>query len=224
MPLSSYAVILAFQIHYILIRAGTLKAHCFIKCSKLSVFTKAEQQHIPQSDGMVEHFNRSLLQLLRCYVDSEDDWECYLPLVLYVYHTAQHSSTGASPFQLMFGRPPQSSLFQPSTAFDPNTYSAQLQTKLASLQDLVHSDITEAAQQQKLYYDKHSHVHSFVPGDLVWLSNPRSGKLQPRWQGKWRIPETKSPTDIKISDGQSIKVVHVNRLQHCKQSQYDSTS
>lgn len=50
----------------------------------------------PQGDGMVERFNRSLLQLLRCYVDTEDDWECYLPLVLYAYRTAQHSSTGVS--------------------------------------------------------------------------------------------------------------------------------
>ena len=178
----------------------------------------------PQSDGMVERFNRSLLQLLRCYVDSEDDWERYLPLVLYAYRTAQHSSTGVSPFHLMFGRPPQSSPFQSSTAFDPNTYSAQLQAKLASLQDLVHSAITNAAQKQKLYYDKHSHVRSFVPGDLVYLSNPRSGKLQPRWQGKWRIREIKSPTDVTITDGQNTKVVHVNRLQHRKQPQHDSTS
>jgi len=51
-----------------------------------------------QSDGMVEHFNRSLLQLLRCYVDSEYGREHYLPLVLYAYCTAQHSSTGAFPF------------------------------------------------------------------------------------------------------------------------------
>ena len=29
----------------------------------------------PQGDGMVERFNRSLLQLFRCYVDLEDDWE-----------------------------------------------------------------------------------------------------------------------------------------------------
>ena len=61
----------------------------------------------PQGDGMVERFNRSLLQLLRCYVESEDDWERYLPLVLYAYRTAQHSLTSASPFQLMFGRPSQ---------------------------------------------------------------------------------------------------------------------
>ena len=66
---------------------------------------------------MVEHFNRSLLQLLRCYVDTEDDWECYLLLILYAYRTAQHSSTGVSPFQLMFGQPPQSAPMQQPTAF-----------------------------------------------------------------------------------------------------------
>ena len=46
----------------------------------------------PQGDGMVEHFNRSLLQLLRCYVDTEKH---YLPLVLYAYPTTQYFS----PFQ-----------------------------------------------------------------------------------------------------------------------------
>ena len=41
----------------------------------------------PQGDGMVERFNHSLLQLLRCYTETEDDWEKFLPLVLYAYHT-----------------------------------------------------------------------------------------------------------------------------------------
>eukprot|EP00731_Ephydatia_muelleri_P000713 Em0001g713a len=36
----------------------------------------------PQGDGMVERFNRSLLQLLRTYVERQEDWEQHLPLAL----------------------------------------------------------------------------------------------------------------------------------------------
>ena len=45
----------------------------------------------PQGDGMVKRFNRSLLQLLCCYTQQEEDWEQYLPLMLYAYCTALHS-------------------------------------------------------------------------------------------------------------------------------------
>ena len=33
----------------------------------------------PQGDGMVERFNRSLLEMLRAYAEKEADWEQYLP-------------------------------------------------------------------------------------------------------------------------------------------------
>jgi len=60
----------------------------------------------PQGDGMVEWFNWSLLQLLRLYVEQEYDWEKYLSLVLFAYRTTAHTSTGTSPFMMMFGRQP----------------------------------------------------------------------------------------------------------------------
>ena len=50
----------------------------------------------PQGDGMVERFNRTLLQLLRAYVTSQDDWETYLPYVLYAYRTSQHTNYNRS--------------------------------------------------------------------------------------------------------------------------------
>ena len=58
----------------------------------------------PAGDGLVERFNRSLLQMPRAYVQQHQDWEQYLPLVLYAYRTAVHASTGVSPFEMMFGR------------------------------------------------------------------------------------------------------------------------
>ena len=90
--------------------------------------------HHLQCDSMVERFNRSLLQLLRCYVSTEEDWETYLPLVLYAYRMAPHSTTGVSPFQLMFGRDPKQANFPSTNAFDSSSYSAHLLTKLAKFQ------------------------------------------------------------------------------------------
>ena len=105
----------------------------------------------PEGDGMVERFNRSLLQLLRTYVDTEFDWEKHLPLALYAYRTAIHASTGVSPHSLMFGREPHSAVFQPSYGFDPTSYQFYLRDKLAKLQDLVESNLVTSAANQKMF-------------------------------------------------------------------------
>ena len=68
----------------------------------------------PQGDGMVKRLNHSLLQMLRAYAQDQADWECHLPLVLYVYHTAVHTSTGVSAFELMYGHSPEKSPFRPA--------------------------------------------------------------------------------------------------------------
>ena len=48
----------------------------------------------------------------------------------------------------------------------------------------------------------------------MWLSVPTSGKLQPRWEGKWTVVELKTPINLKITNGAKTKVVHTNRVQH----------
>ena len=121
---------------------------------------------------MVERFNRSLLQLLRCYTETEDDWKEFLPFVLYAYCTAIHSTTHVSPFQLIFGRSPTVTPFQCLYKFDTTTYASHLQAKLQAMQDFVHTNLTKSAEQQKRQYDHHTFPHSFSPGDPVWLSVP----------------------------------------------------
>ena len=139
----------------------------------------------PQGDGLVERFNRSLLQLLRTYIVNEFDWERYLPLALYAYRTAIHSSTGISPHMLMFGSEPCARLFDSSIYFDSGSYQYYLRDKLAKLQDLVEANLVKAADQQKFHYDRWSKATSFATHDKVWLSVPTAGKLQPRWEGGW---------------------------------------
>jgi len=171
---------------------------------------------------MVERFNRSLLQLLRAYVDKQSEWERYLPLVLYAYRTSVHSSTGVSPFLLMYGRNPSSTPFSKSNAFDSLSYPAHLQAKFAELHDFVEANLAEAAQHQKHAYDQHTSARSFSAGDSVWLSVPTAGKLDPRWEGDWVIKSMKSPITMEITNGKSTKVVHMNRLQHRNVPSYTS--
>ena len=168
----------------------------------------------PQGDGMVERLNRSILQMLRTYVETKDEWERHLPMVLYAYRTAVHASTGFSPFQLMYGRAPQFTGFSEPNAFDPTSYQAYLQAKLAEIRDFVETNLVEAAQRQKAQFDKHSKERSFGVGDPVWVSIPTAGKLDPRWEGNWTIKAIKSPSTFEISNANKCKVVHINRLRH----------
>ena len=168
----------------------------------------------PQGDGMVERFNRTLLQLLRAYVDSQNDWETYLPYVLYAYRTSQHTTTGVSPFLLLYGRNPSPCPMATQLGYDQQSYPAQIQAKLAELQDFVHTNISRAACSQKFHYDQRTKQPTFAAGNPVWLSVPTAGKLDARWEGEWVIKSMKSPITAEICDGRRTRVVHTNRLQH----------
>ena len=161
---------------------------------------------------MVERFNCSLLQLLRTYVEKEEDWEKHLPLALYAYRTVVHSSTGVSPFMLMYGREPSSGVLMQPTGYDASDFSRVLQSKLSQLQDLVEANNTEAAHRQKLCYDRRSSDRRFKVGDMVWLSFPTAGKLDPHWEGRWSVKSVKTPLTVEIMDGVRTKIVHVNRI------------
>ncbi len=59
----------------------------------------------PQTDGLVERFNKTLKALLRkCATDSGKDWDKLLPFLLFAYREVPQASTGFSPFELLYGR------------------------------------------------------------------------------------------------------------------------
>ena len=64
------------------------------------------------------------------------------------------------------------------------------------------------------FYDRTATNHSFTPQELVWLFIPTAGKLQPRWEGKWKVVEMKGPVTVEIT---GTKVVHINRVRHRNQ-------
>lgn len=89
-----------------LTRVRTLTTLC------LRVYTKycrsQRLSHSPYhsaSNGQLERFNRTLLQMIRCYVDqSQKNWDEHLSLLTSAYCSSQHAVTEFTPNKLIFGR------------------------------------------------------------------------------------------------------------------------
>ena len=67
----------------------------------------------PTSNGQIERLNKTIKQVLSCYVNKKhDDWDQHLQAIIFVYNTAVNESTKTSPFEAIFGYPAK-------LAFDP---------------------------------------------------------------------------------------------------------
>ena len=160
-----------------------LKVVCYNKTLDAFGNTKSRTTaYHPLGDGMVERFNRFLLQMLRAYVRHASDWEEFLPLVMFAYWTSVHTTTGASPSNLMFGCSAHTPACH-APAYDASSYPEQLCCKLSKLYDFVETHMIDATRHQQQSYNRHVQQRSFKLGDTVWLDIPTAGKLDPKWQG-----------------------------------------
>ena len=74
-------------------------------CKLLGIQKSRTTPYHPQSDGLVERFNRTLLDMLTTATAHRTfEWEQHLPRLCHAYNTSLHPTTGSSPFYLMFGR------------------------------------------------------------------------------------------------------------------------
>ena len=62
----------------------------------------------PQTDGLVERFNRTLKSMIRKFVhDDSQNWDKWLVPLLFAVREVPQASMGFSPFELLFGWKPQ---------------------------------------------------------------------------------------------------------------------
>lgn len=181
----------------------------------------------PQSDGMVERFNRTILNYLAKFVnDNQRDWDTLLPFLLMSYRSAVHESTKNTPARLVFGRELRLPIglcygFPPETQTPPDEYVDMLMQRLQKIHDYNRLELEATSRRMKDRYDLKSNTNVLEVGTLVWLYAPkrtvgRCPKLQMNWEGPYEVLEILGPVTYRIRHQQKARartiVVHRDRL------------
>ena len=164
----------------------------------------------PQMDGATEQVNRSIGQILRTLIlSNQSDWVDKLPLTEFAINSNISSSTGFAPFKLNHGYMP--SLIGGIMPFENakpgiKRFINQALTNLGMAHDAIIESQVNQTQQSNKWQKAET---PFAVGDKVYLSNPnlnlpksRARKLMPKFIGPYKVTNSHSEI-LRYSDFQN---------------------
>ncbi|KAA3674446.1 uncharacterized protein DEA37_0003726 [Paragonimus westermani] len=182
----------------------------------------------PQSDGLVERTNRTVITILRTFIErhQSDRWDEILPQCLLVYRAAVHSSTGYTPPLLTPGhelRLPIEVLtpLAPAECIGLPHYVKELGERFEVAYKIAAQHQSKSQHHQKGCYDRTANGPVYRTGDHVWLYRPKqplgtAHKFHRPWLGPSVIVHVRSLNAYVIRDTTNptadVLTVHYNQL------------
>lgn len=161
----------------------------------------------PQSNGIDERVNGTIVRILRAYVDGEQsDWDIKLKWAVLTYNTTCHDSTDYSPYEVMHGQKPRSPLNMGGEHHTNDKVDFNL---CKDIRRRVNENIKSSQEKQEYYYNLKHKPSYFTTGQMVLIRNHAvpiglSKKLYRKWNGpvliKSIISDDKGPKAYEIFD------------------------
>ena len=195
-------------------------------CRLLNITKTRTTPYHPQSDGLIERFNRTVLAMLSMFVnDNQATWDVLLPYVMLAYRSSVQATTGFTPYKVMFGQEVvlpidiMLNLDSRETFTSASAYVTRLADTLATVVEAVKKHQVNASKQQKAAFDFKANFQYYSEGELVWMRSKarKRGvcpKLQRRFKGPYRILERANEVlyRLVLVEGGAEIVVHFTRL------------
>ena len=176
-------------------------------------------------NGAVERLNGVLKTILKKLCsDHPQDWDRYLPAVLFAYREIPNDSLKFSPFELLYGRQvrgPLSILYEMWSNDDIDTevkstyqYVLDLKNRLKETAKLAASQAEISMKNYKAYYDRTSRPRKLNTHDEVLVLLPTNhNKLIMEWKGPFPVISSKdNGVDYLIKMRGKCKLFHINML------------
>ena len=189
----------------------------------------------PHCDGMVERLNRTAINMLKAIPESQKKmWKNHLPKLAFAYNSCVQKTTGFSPFFLMFGREsklPVDTMFGLDEGDVKRKSHRQFvddwKTAMEQAYALANENIANAADYNKMQYDRKVHGAELQVGDQVLIRNMRergegTGKLVSHWERQvFKVVEKKPELPVYVIENlnkkDDVRTVHRNLLLECNQ-------
>lgn len=129
----------------------------------------------PRANSQAEAFNKPLMKAVRAASLAHLNWKQQMYVFLRQYRATPHSSTGESPFRLMFGREPRTRL--PAVSPEPGCHNDDSQPGQQLAHDKAIARDKKAKARQKLYADKRQRTRTsdIAVGDSVLVRRDSRG-------------------------------------------------
>ena len=196
--------------------------------NQLGVELRTSCPYHPEANAVVERFIQSLKKLIYQVVSSDKsrEWDTKMDQVLWAYRSTPHSTTGISPYQMVYGKVPRGILsilrdnmtglqtVHPGVSGTVKDYCDKMLKDLKISHDLAEINCEKAQKQYVTHYNLRSKDKSFEPGNQVLVLFPDStNKLISKFQGP-AIIRTKLNDYaylVEMPDG-AVRRLHANKL------------
>ena len=182
----------------------------------------------PQTDGQTERTNRTLEQMIRCYISGDlETWDTLLAPLEFAYNNATSASTGYTPFFLNYGRHPRvpAALVHVQSGDGSSSKVPTVESFVGLMDELrrqAQEHIRAAQQRQKHYADLKRSEVEYNKDDKVLLNTVNlkltsagARKILPKYVGPFRILERIGKVAYRLELPKQMKchpVFHVSLL------------
>ncbi|CAH2017254.1 unnamed protein product, partial [Acanthoscelides obtectus] len=174
----------------------------------------------PQSNGSIERFHATLLEMIRSHVSENPDEHPFniLPYAVQCYNSTRNKTTGFTPYELVFGhtsgRPPEHVYLEKELM---SKYVRDIRNKLEYYYKITRVRTDEQKQKAKIRFGVSPNLQSYEIGDKVFVKQSQiSNKLQNKFDGPFEITQVfENSALLKNPETNRISKVNFDRLKPC---------